>query len=267
MANEMSLPTIAVLISPALHPVSGKALRSASDAAAFELACRLTSEQRITVICAGMVSKDSLNDYLGIGVGAIDVITVDQGVDVVNALLARLQGMDLVLCGTRSQGQSATGLLPFLLAEGLQIPMVGDVLEASYQSGVVNVRQFLPKGMRRRLEVSLPALLSVHSLAPQQRQYAYARARAGRVNYLAASTAAIKNKMSTPVAQTWEIEPSLRRPRPLKAKIVQSGHSRMLGAIGSDADAKGGVILKEGSADQKAQAVLLYLREHSLIDF
>ena len=81
MANEISSPTIAVLISPALHPVSGKAVRNTSDAAAFELACSLTSEQRISVICAGMVSKESLGDYLGIGVGAIEVLTVEQGVD------------------------------------------------------------------------------------------------------------------------------------------------------------------------------------------
>ena len=252
---------IAVLVSTARHPVSGQPVRSSSDAAAFELGCSLAPPARLTVLSAGMAGKDSLEDYLGLGVEAIEVLTVAANGDVLPALLARLRGFDLVLCGMRSDGQAASGMLPYLLAEGLGVPLVGDVLEATRGDHALTVRQFLPKGMRRRLEVRLPAVLAVHPRAPQLRQYAYARARAGRVTYVAGAIGGGRE------APAWQYEPATRRPRPLKAKVVQSGHSRMMGAIGGDGGARGGQVVKQGSAEDKAQILLDYLREHRLIDF
>lgn len=252
---------IAVLVSTARHPISAQPVKSGSDAAAFELACSLAPPGRLTVLSAGMAGRESLDDYLGLGVEAIEVLTVAAHEDVLPALLARLKGFDLVLCGMRSDGQSASGMLPYLLAEGLGVPLVGDVLEATGADRTLTVRQFLPKGMRRRLEVSLPAVLAVHPRAPQTRQYAYARARAGRVTYVAGAIGGGHNPMA------WQVEPATRRPRPLKAKVVQSGHSRMMGAIGGDAGARGGQVVKQGSAEDKAQVLLDYLREHRLVDF
>ncbi len=253
---------IAVLVSPARHPVSGVPLRSAGDAAALELGLTLAPPERLTVLCAGMVSAESLRDYLGLGACAIEVLTVSDGADVAGALVARLQGFDVVLCGARSDGQAASGMLPYLLAEGLFMPLVGDVLEAQLSARTLTVRQFLPKGMRRRLAVTLPALLTLHARAPQTRQFAYARATVGRVNYVA--SAALGGASPAPL---WQIEPATRRPRPLKAKVLQTGHSRMIGAIGGDSSARAGQVLKDGSAEQKASAVLAYLRQHRLVDF
>jgi len=63
MADDMKTPLkIAVLVSPAQHPVSGQPLRSASDAAAFELGCKLAPAQLLTVLCAGMVGKARLHE-------------------------------------------------------------------------------------------------------------------------------------------------------------------------------------------------------------
>lgn len=253
---------IAVLVSTARHPVSNAPVKSGSDAAALEIGCSLAPAGRLTVLSAGMAGKEALEDYLGLGAEAIEVLTVASADDVLPALLARLKGFDLVLCGMRSDGQAASGMLPYVLAEGLGVPVVGDVLEATATGRTLTVRQFLPKGMRRRLEVSLPAVLAVHPRAPATRQYAYARARAGRVTYVAG---AIGNR--APGAQAWQFEPATRRPRPLKAKLAQSGHSRMMGAIGGDGGARGGQVVKTGSAEQKAQVLLDYLREHRLIDF
>jgi electron transfer flavoprotein beta subunit len=252
---------IAVLVSTARHPISGQPVKSGSDAAAFELACSLAPAARLTVLSAGMSGRESLDDYLGLGVEAIEVLTVAAHEDVLPALLARLKGFDLVVCGMRSDGQAASGMLPYLLAEGLGVPLVGDVLEATGADRTLTVRQFLPKGMRRRLEVSLPAVLAVHPRAPQTRQYAYARARAGRVTYVAGAIGGGRDTMA------WQVEPATRRPRPLKAKVVQSGHSRMMGAIGGDAGARGGQVVKQGSPEDKAQVLLDYLREHRLVDF
>lgn len=255
---------IAVLVAPARHPVGGRPLRSAGDAAAFELACGLAPPERLVVLCAGMAGRESLDDYLGLGAAAIEVLTVADDGDVLPALLARLRGFDVVLCGARSDGQSASAMLPYLLAEGLGVPLVNDVLEARADGGVLTLRQFLPKGMRRRLEVAAPVLLAVHARAPQTRQYAYARARAGTVRYMAAGGATA----GTPAAPAWRFEAATRRPRPLKAQLAQSGHSRMLGAIGGgDGAARGGQVVKQGSAEEKARALLDYLRRHRLIDY
>lgn len=253
---------VAVLVSPARHPVSGQPLRSSSDAAAFELGCSLAPAERLTVLSAGMASKESLDDYLGLGAAAIEVLTVAEAGDVLPALLARLKGFDIVLCGVRSDGQAASGMLPYLLAEGLRAPLVGDVLEATASGHTLALRQFLPKGMRRRLEVTVPVVLAVHARAPQTRQYAYARARAGRISYIKAG-----NGSAAHAAPAWRFEAAMRRPRPLKAKVVQSGHSRMLGAIGGESGARGGQVVRQGSAEHKAQVLLDYLREHRLIDF
>lgn len=254
---------IAVLVAPARHPVSGQPLRGVSDAAAFELACGLAPAERLTVLCAGMASKESLDDYLGLGAVAIEVLTVSDAQDVLPALQSRLQGFDVVLCGVRSDGQSSSAMLPYLLAEGLRMPLVNDVLEVEAKGRVLTLRQFLSKGLRRRLEVSAPVMLAVHARAPQTRQYAYARARAGQLRYAAAGS-----EVSAQPAPVWQFEAATRRPRPLKAKLAQSGHSRMLGAIGGgDSGARGGQIVKQGSPEKKAQALLEYLRQHRLIDY
>ncbi len=256
-------PQIAVLVSSAQHPVSARPIRSASDAAAFELGCRLAPLEQITVLHAGAAGKDALSDYFGLGAPEIEVLQLPLEHDIAPALAARLQGYDIVLCGARADGQSASGLLPYLLAERLRMPMIADVLDASLQGCVLSVRQFLPKGLRRKLEVSGPVLLAVHARAAQNRQYAYARVAAGRIK------AGLVPDAAPPflTAPCWQLEPATRRARPLQAKIAQSGHSRMLGAIGSDAGGGGGEVVKQGNAVEKAQVLLAYLREHHLVDF
>lgn len=257
---------IAVLVSPARHPVSGKPLRSVCDAAALELACTLAPPERLTVLCAGMVGQESLRDYLGLGAIDIEVLSV-MDADAVLALTARLRGYDLVLCGARADGQSASGMLPYLLAEELKVPMIGDVLEAQLDGAALQVRQFMPKGLRRRLEVDLPAVLAVHQRAPLTRQFAFAHAAAGRVRHVAGAVPPMAEDSAATPPLSWQIAAASRRPRPLKAKIALSGHSRMLGAIGGDMTARGGRVIKDGDAQRKAQAFLDYLREHKLVNF
>lgn len=254
--------TIAVLVSPAAHPVSGKPIPSVCDAAAFELACSLVPEHRLTVLYAGSASEESLDGYLGLGASTVEILKVEEGLDIIPALQSRLQGVELILCGVRSDGQYASGLLPYLLAEGLQVPLANDVLEAKWVGRSLHVRQFLPKGMRRQLEVNTPAILTVHPRAHRRLQYAYARARAGRFSYSVPTVVSLSED-----DQSWQTDAATRRPQALKAKVNQSGHGRMLGAIGGEAQTKGALIVKDGDAMQKASAVLSYLRQHHLVDF
>jgi electron transfer flavoprotein beta subunit len=59
--------------------------------------------------------------------------------------------------------------------------------------------------------------------------------------------------------------PNSKRRKLLEAKTVQSGHARMLGAI--ESPSTGGTVLQAGNPHTKAQAVLDYLRAHSLVHF
>ena len=255
-------PKIAVLISPAKHPITARPLRSTSDAAALELALKLAPPDQLTVLSAGLATEADLQAYLGLGATEIQLLSTRPEADILPILQAHLHNYDIIICGARSEGQSASGLLPYLLAEALHMPLIPDVLEADLQHGTLEVRQFLPKGIRRRLEVSGPVLLAVHPRAPQTRQFAYARAAAGRLKRIASKEHSVNT-----TAPAWQFEPATRRPRPLKAKLAQSGHSRMLGAIGGDGGARGGEVVKQGNAVEKAQVLLAYLREHRLIDF
>jgi electron transfer flavoprotein beta subunit len=259
---------IAVLLSPGRHPLSGRVQAGASDAAAFELACSLLPPELLTFLCVsvdGAVGAADLRPYAALGATEIGLLAVASGAELVPALLARLRGFDLVICGLRSDGQEASGLLPYYLAEGLGLPLVTDVLHAQRVAGAVRVRQFLPKGLRRLLELSGPAVLAVHPRAPRTRQYAHARAAAGRVTRV---DCAVATSTTYAVGAVWKYEAVTRRPRPLKAALRQSGHSRMVGAIGGgDGAARGGDVVKQGNAVEKAQVLLTYLRDHGLVNF
>jgi electron transfer flavoprotein beta subunit len=65
-------------------------------------------------------------------------------------------------------------------------------------------------------------------------------------------------------------EPAQRAPRNKRRKLLeavtrQSGHARMLGAI--ESPSTGGTVLQTGTPQSKAQAVLDYLRTHSIVPF
>jgi electron transfer flavoprotein beta subunit len=67
-------------------------------------------------------------------------------------------------------------------------------------------------------------------------------------------------------ASDWVLEPPRKQRRPLAAASNESGAARMARATGSGASAKqGGIVLREGSAEAKAQHLLDHLRKLSLI--
>ena len=66
-------------------------------------------------------------------------------------------------------------------------------------------------------------------------------------------------------APAGQLVPTSKRRKLLEAKTVQSGHARMLGAI--ESPSTGGTVIQTGTPDSKAQAVLDYLRSHSLVSF
>ncbi|GJH01834.1 MULTISPECIES: electron transfer flavoprotein subunit beta/FixA family protein [Paraburkholderia] len=255
------LEKIAVLVSVGKHPVSGVARYSRNDAAALEIGRQLSSQHaaRLDVLHAGDPGNPALEEYLALGAERVEVLTCADNGDAVSLLAARLKGYDLVLTGTCAEGAFDSGMLPYRLADALQVPLVGTAVEVSIAGGRATVRQFLPKGVRRRVEVALPAVVAVHPLATVTPRYAYARLRAGSI-----APQRVEAGADAEAAQ-WTLAPVTRKPVRLAAAEKRTGHARMLSA--TTTESRGGSVVIEGTSVEKAQVILDYLREHQLIEY
>lgn len=254
--------TAAVLVSAGRHPVTGAPRACRGDAAALALGQRLVGEA-LRIIHAGAIDEPALKDYLALGAGMIEVVAAPNGQDIVSVMSGLLEDVDLVLTGSRAESGAGSGLLPYALAKALGRPVVANVLDVEIEGVEALVRQFLPKGRRRGVAVSLPAILAVHPLTKVGLGYAYARRLSGRI---VAVSPAIDGKLGSGGRESpWTVEQTSRRPMRLKAEEKRSAHERMRAAVVSEA--KGGVVAFEGTSVDKAQVVLNYLRNHRLIDF
>lgn len=256
---------IAVLVSVGRHPVSGTPRYSRNDAAALTMALSLAKQHSATldVLHAGDPSNPALKEYLALGARSVEVLeiatTADLQADVATPLAARLRGYDLVLTGTRAEGAFDSGMLPYRVANALEIPLVGAAVDLSVSGGCAQVRQFMPKGLRRRVEVQLPALIAVHPMANAATRYAYARLREGSIKPV------VTRASVNPDDLAWSVRPATAKPVRLAAAEKRSGHARMLSA--TTTESRGGSVVIEGSSVEKAQVILAYLREHQLVDY
>ncbi|NPT56514.1 electron transfer flavoprotein subunit beta/FixA family protein [Paraburkholderia elongata] len=269
---------IAVLVSVGRHPVSGTARYSRNDAAALTIALSLAKTHGATldVLHAGDPSNPALKEYLALGARTVEVLEVPatpelQG-DAIAPLAARLRGYDLVLTGTRAEGAFDSGMLPYRVASALDMPLVGAAVDLTLRDGCAEVRQFMPKGLRRRVEVQLPALIAVHPMANTAPSYAYARLREGTISTIrpvATKTPGRPDAGSPHAANpddlAWTTRPATAKPVRLAAAEKRSGHARMLSA--TTTESRGGSVVIEGSSVEKAQVILAYLREHQLVDY
>jgi electron transfer flavoprotein beta subunit len=254
--------TAAVLISAGRHPFTGAPRACRGDAVALALGQRLVGDA-LRIIHAGAIDEPALKDYLALGAGTIEVVAAPNGQDTVNVLSDLLKDVDVVLTGSRAESGAGSGLFPYALAKALGRPMAANVLDVEIEGAEARIRQFLPKGRRRGVAVSLPAILAVHPLTQVGLGYAYARRLSGRI---VAVSPAIDGKLGAGArGEPWRVEQTSRRPVRLKAEEKRSAHERMRAAVVSEA--KGGVVAFEGTSVDKAQVVLNYLRNHRLIDF
>jgi len=259
---------IAVLVSVGRHPVSGVARYSRNDAAALTLALSLAKQQNTTldVLHVGDPSNPALQEYLALGARSVEVLASgdagDPEADASALLAARLAGYDLVLTGTRAEGAFDSGMLPYRVANALGTPLVGAAVDVTLKDGCAQVRQFMPKGLRRRVEVQLPALIAVHPMANATPTYAYARMREGMIRAVSSGAMSPRANATGPA---WTIRPATAKPVRLAAAEKRSGHARMLSA--TTTESRGGSVVIEGSSVEKAQVILAYLREHQLVDY
>ena len=248
---------ILVLAALGRNPVSGAARPNRNDLLALELARELGGE--LSVLHAGKGEDDALRDYLAHGAPALDILPLGEGQDVAQALAGAATGYDLILAGTRAEGGEGSGMVPYLLAEQLGLPIVAQALEVTIADGHASITQGLAKGQRRHVRVALPAVVVVHPNAARAPRYAFARRAAGNLHHHPAAATAPAE------VSPWRTERAGKRPIRFKAAETKAGHARMLSAIVTEA--KGGAVVATGTAADKAQAILDYLRTHKLIDW
>ncbi|MGV7242712.1 electron transfer flavoprotein subunit beta/FixA family protein [Caballeronia sp. M23-90] len=252
---------IAVLVSVGRHPVSGTQRYSRNDAAALTLATSLAARHHATldVIHAGDPTNAALREYLALGAAKVEVLSVAEGDEIAPSLSVRLKGYDLILTGTRAEGTQDSGMLPYQLADALDMPLLASAVDIEVEADHVTVRQFLPKGLRRRVQAKLPALIAVHPMANATPRYAYAKLREGSIEKVLVSAASASDNTA------WSIKPATAKPVRLAAAEKRSGHARMLSA--TTTESRGGSVVIEGTSVEKAQVILAYLREHQLVDY
>ena len=262
---------IAALVSTAKHPSSGVARHCRNDSLAMTIGLNLAKQAsaHMQIMHAGKPDNPALADYLALGAKQIDVI--ETKCNIVESLATRLQNTDLILTGSRAESGDASGLLPYLLAEQLNLPLVAHALEIKLVANKAEILQFLPKGKRRLVSVRLPAVVMVHPLAAVDLHYAFAKQITGEIVTLRAIPRAILPAIqpALPPANASKVETQSkvenRKSIKLKAPENKTGHERLLAAISSEN--KGGTVVIEGNSVEKAQVILNYLREHRLIDF
>lgn len=261
--------SVAVLVSARIDPVSGRCTRSRADAAAVALGLKALAGQRAPLLyTAGRLPEAVAREYLALGVDRLVQLVGrdDEPIDVVASLAEASEQHPLVLTGARAESGLASGGLPYALAQRLDRPLVTDVIELQEATGGGwLVTRALPRGARQQVLVHRGARV-VLATSPRLAQrpdlplrHAWTVAQAGVID-------------TRPVAQaggetvTWTPEPARKQRRPLAAVSNESGASRMARATGSaDGGQRGGLVLSEGSAEAKAEALLAHLRKLALV--
>lgn len=253
----------AVLVSTCEHPVSGRATTNKGDALAVALALRIVPVTEVRLLSAGPMTEAVARDYLALGAARIDLLEGQAGPadDALAMLVSAVAETPLVLTGARSNGGTGSGLLPYALAAALGRPVIDRVVSVQPQGQAWLVEQALPKGARRQLLVSKPVVLVVSASAPVTLRHAHVFSQTGTLQRLsmAANTPA---KPESP-----RLVPRVLQLQTLQARTEQSGHARMLQAIGSQGSSGAGEVVQTGTPRQKAQLILNHLREHALVNF
>ena len=196
---------------------------------------------------AGDPDEPALRGYLALGAPCVQTIDVPRDRDVLDPLAALLSDYALVLCGSRGESGMGSGLLPYLLAQRLGRPLLPNVLSAQLAGGAVRAQA----GPAPR-HGSGPA--SAADRAPRPSNHAMPMRGSAPGAYCPLRRA------RAPLADAWRIEPADAR-RALAAPERRSGRDRLLAATAMAS--RGGEVIQHGSPEDKARAVLAYLRTHN----
>ncbi|KXF82603.1 electron transfer flavoprotein subunit beta [Enterovibrio coralii] len=249
-----------VLVSEGLHPLSSRARRAEGDARALEMA--LQQDDSLEVVFAGDASSAALREYLGMGLKKLNVLSVSDNADYAKALsvYAKQGQFSVILCGARAEHGESSGMVPYIVGEAVGAAIVPEVVGVLTQSDShVEVLQALAGGQRRKLRVSLPAVLIASASAPAPRQSAFTVARDGVINVWE-----VKAETDT-AKESWQWHAAKKRPKRTKAVAANaSSRDRFLAATAAQASS-GGTVLSNVSAQEGAEAIIAQLKKDGVL--
>jgi electron transfer flavoprotein beta subunit len=247
---------IAVLLSIGRHPASGRSRRADNDARALEMVLALSA--RIHAIHAGVPDEPALRDYLGMGLASLTVLRQPRDSDVVPALAQHLALLrpTLILTGSAAEQGPGSGMLPYLLARQLDLPLLPAIAGLAANGGLLDVLQALPRGRRRQLRANLPAIATVDRAAPDPRQSAYAKARRGVI--------AVIDMPAGPSVAAGAREVAAR-PRPRRLKVMTGANAAERLRAATEMQAGRGKLMVDPSADEAAKAIMDYLQTEGIL--
>lgn len=264
--------SITVLVSVRIDPTSGRATRSRADAAGVALALKALGPGGEPSLCTvGDMPEGVARDYLAQGVSRLTRLLAgdDSLAGAVDALADACRDRTLVIAGAKGESGLASGLLPYALAHRLKRPLINEVIDLQPEAGGGwRVVQALPRGARRSWQLA-PGAAAVLVSSPRLAQredlplrHAWVAAQAGTVQDKAVRAPSSPQS----AAVEWSFEPARKQRRPLAPVSTESGAARMAKATGTAAPAgKSGAVLRDGSAMDKAQALLEHLRKLALV--
>ncbi|MFT0859139.1 electron transfer flavoprotein subunit beta [Ancylobacter sp. G4_0304] len=245
---------IVVLFSAGRHPASGTPCPVPVELQALRLARELAGADEVIGLHAGPVDGAPL-DVLGHGLGRLIHLRMAAGDDPLPALADALDALapDLILAGRVGQGSEESGLLPYALARRLGRPILADAAAlAAGDDGTLTVEQALPRGVRRRVVLRLPALLTVHPAAPPALPFTFAAARRGTIE---------RRDVAPAPATASEMEERPYRPRPkLIARAAPGASAAERLKAATQAASSGGRLLVDPAPEEAAREILGHLR-------
>lgn len=207
---------------------------------------------RIHAIHAGDSQEPALRDYLGMGIERLTVLSQPAGCDVLPALRDHLAAIKpgLVLAGSAAEQGPGSGMLPYLLAQALGLPLLPAAAHLALNKGLLDMLQALPRGRRRMLRADLPCLVTVDRAAPVPRASAYAKARRGVIEAIDMPAG------PNPGSEAREI-PARPRPRRLKIMTGASAAERLRAA--TEMQSGRGKLMIDPPPEEAARAIMDYL--------
>ena len=156
----------------------------------------------------------------------------------------------LVLAGSAAEQGPGSGLLPYLLAQVLGLPLLPAAAHLALNNGLLDMLQALPRGRRRMLRASLPCLVTVDRRGPAPRASAYGKARRGVIEVI--------DIPAGPKLASEAREISARaRPRRLKIMTGASAAERLRAA--TEIQAGRGKLMIDPPPEEAARAIMDYL--------